>query len=262
VAAGLAVWSVMRGPERKRSVLRAAAAPGFTLAAGAALSVGIGATTAIFSVVNTVLLKPVSFRELDRIVWLQVVIPQGRNQGGFAAKCAHWRKQTTVVQDVAAFRNGLVNYTGVTCLNSSSGRGGDRVRALPGVEHAAATCCVTLEGGFSLPFVVANRSLDDGPFHGWGGWTTVSDGFVEVFRIPTRRGRVFTERDNSVGTPVVVINETLAQEFWPDGDRLTDRITIRRGVMQEFADEPERQIIGVVADIRDAGLNSNPPPRM
>ena len=140
--------------------------------------------------------------------------------------------------------------------------GVDRVRALPGVEHAAATCCVPLEGGFGLPFIIAGRPLDDGPFHGGGGWTTVTDGFFEVFRIPTRRGRVFTERDNSAGPPVVVINETMARQFWPDGDPLADRITIGRGVMQEFADEPERQIIGVVADIRDAGLNNDPQPRM
>ncbi|MCH7746727.1 MAG: ABC transporter permease [Acidobacteria bacterium] len=138
----------------------------------------------------------------------------------------------------------------------------DRVRALPGVEHAAATCCVPLQGGFGLPFVIAGRPLDDGPFHGGGGWTTVSDGFFEVFRIPTRRGRVFTERDGSGAPPVVVINETMASQFWPDGDPLADRITIGRGLMPAFADEPERQIIGVVADIRDGGLNTDPSPRM
>ena len=86
--------------------------PGFTLAAVAALALGIGATTAIFSVVNTVLLTPAPFPEPDRIVWLQVVSPQGRNQGGSPAKFAFWSRQTDVVEDVTAFRNGLVNYTG------------------------------------------------------------------------------------------------------------------------------------------------------
>ena len=141
-------------------------------------------------------------------------------------------------------------------------QGVERVRALPGVEHAAATCCVPLEGGFGLPFVIAGRPLDDGPFHGGGGWTTVSDGFFEVFRIPTRRGRVFTDRDGSAAPPVVVINETMANQYWPDGDPLADRLVIGRGVMQQFADEPERQVIGVVADVRDGGLNADPQPRM
>ena len=140
--------------------------------------------------------------------------------------------------------------------------GVDRVRALPGVEHAAATCCVPLEGGFGLPFIISGRPLDDGPFHGGGGWTTVSDGFFEVFRIPTRRGRVFTDRDGSGTPPVVVINETLADRYWPEGDPLAGRLVIGRGVMQQFADEPERQIVGVVADVRDGGLNAVPQPRM
>ncbi len=141
-------------------------------------------------------------------------------------------------------------------------QGVDRVRALPGVEHAAATCCVPLTGGFGLPFVIAGRPLDDGPFHGGGGWTTVSDGFFEVFRIPTLRGRVFTDRDGSGAPPVVVINETMANQYWPDGDPLAGRIVIGRGVMRQFADEPERQIIGVVADVRDAALNADPQSRM
>ena len=140
--------------------------------------------------------------------------------------------------------------------------GVDRVRAIPGVEHAAATCCVPLQGGFGLPFIISGRPLEDGPFHGGGGWTTLSDGYFEVFKIPVRRGRVFTERDNGAGPPVVVISEAMAQQFWPEGDPLEDRITIGRGVMPEFADEPERQIIGVVADIRNGGLNNDPQPMM
>ena len=86
--------------------------PGFTVAAVTALTLGIGVTTAIFSVVNAVLLKPAPFPESDRIVWFEVVSPQGRNPGGSPAKFAHWRQQTNVVQEVTAFRNGLINYTG------------------------------------------------------------------------------------------------------------------------------------------------------
>ena len=140
--------------------------------------------------------------------------------------------------------------------------GVDRLRAVPGVEHAAATCCVPLEGGFGLLFIISGRPLEDGPFHGGGGWVTVSDGYFEVFRIPLRRGRVFTDRDVGGTPPVVVINETMAERYWPDGDPLTGRLVIGRGVMQQFADEPERQIVGVVADVRDAGLDTDPQPRM
>ena len=76
------------------------------------------------------------------------------------------------------------------------------------------------------------------------------------------RGRAYTERDTGAAPPVVVINEAMAREFWPDGDPLEDRLVIGRGVMAEFADEPERQIIGIVGEVRDAGLNNDPGPRM
>src|SRR5690349_20478295 len=86
--------------------------PGFTLAAVAALTLGIGTNTAIFSVVNSVLLKPAPFPDPDRMVFFMNTSANGKGQGASPAKFQHWRDQTSVVQDVAAFRNGVVNLTG------------------------------------------------------------------------------------------------------------------------------------------------------
>ena len=138
----------------------------------------------------------------------------------------------------------------------------EKIRAIPGVEMASATCCVPLEGGYGLPFIVVGRPLTDGPFHGGGGWKTVSAGYFEVFRMPVKRGRVFNERDTKSSPPVCVINEAMAKRFWPKGDPLNDRLIIGRGVMREFADEPERQIVGIVADSRDGSLADDPGPEM
>ena len=139
--------------------------------------------------------------------------------------------------------------------------GVERLRAVPGVVEASATCCVPLEGGYGLPFRIVGRPAE-GPFHGGGAWKTVSPGYFEVFKIPVQRGRSFNESDDSRGQAVVVINEAMARQFWPEGDPLNDRLIIGRGVMREFAEEPERQIIGVVGDTRDGGLNSEPGPTM
>jgi putative ABC transport system permease protein len=140
--------------------------------------------------------------------------------------------------------------------------GVERLRALPGVVEASATCCVPLEGGYGLPFLVVGRPLTDGPFHGGGGWRTVSPGYFEVFGIPVKRGRTFNERDDKQGQAVVIINEAMARQFWPKGNPLHERLVIGRGVMKEFADEPEREIVGIVGDSRDGGLNSDPQPMM
>jgi len=140
--------------------------------------------------------------------------------------------------------------------------GVQRIRTLPGVQEASATCCVPLEGGYGLPFLIVGRPVPEGPFHGGGGWLTVSPGYFEVFQIPVKRGRTFNEHDTGGSLPVVVINAAMARRYWPKGDPLNDRLVIGRGVMQEFADEPERQIIGVVGDVRDGGLNNEPGPTM
>ncbi|HWF85695.1 MAG TPA: hypothetical protein VG222_12645 [Vicinamibacterales bacterium] len=86
--------------------------PGFTITAVAALTLGIGTNAAIFTVVNAVLLKPVPFPDPDRLVMLMNTAPQGSSPGASPAKFAHWRTQTSVLQDVSAFRTGVVNYTG------------------------------------------------------------------------------------------------------------------------------------------------------
>ena len=138
----------------------------------------------------------------------------------------------------------------------------ERLRAVPGVLEASATCCVPLQGGYGLPFLIVGRPLGDGPFHGGGGWYTVSPGYFEVFKIPVKRGRSFNDRDDSRAPAVVIINEAMARQYWPKADPLKDRLVIGRGIMREFADEPERQIIGVVGDSRDGGLNSDPQPQM
>jgi predicted permease len=139
--------------------------------------------------------------------------------------------------------------------------GVERLQAIPGVEVASATCCVPLEGGYGLPFIIVGRPLD-GTAHGGGGWLTISPGYFDVFRIPIKQGRAFTDRDTKGTPPVVIINEAMARQFWPKGNPLNDRLAIGRGVMREFADEPERQIVGVVGNVRDGGLNNDPRPTM
>ncbi len=136
----------------------------------------------------------------------------------------------------------------------------ERVRAVPGVEAAATSCCLPLEGGFGLGFIIVGRPLE-GPAHGGGGWVPVSPGYFDVFKISLLRGRDFTDRDAAGGGGVVIINQTMARQFWPQGDPLHDQLTIGRGVGPAFRESP-RQIIGIVSDVRNGALDQEPQPTM
>jgi putative ABC transport system permease protein len=140
--------------------------------------------------------------------------------------------------------------------------GTQHIQAIPGVLMASATCCVPLEGGYGLPFLVVGRPLDNGPFHGGGGWQTVSPRFFDVFKIPIVKGRAITELDNGASAQVVMINQAMAKRFWPKSDPLQDRIWIGKGIMSELATETPRQIVGIVGDVRDGALNRDPQPTM
>ncbi len=135
------------------------------------------------------------------------------------------------------------------------------VESLPGVTALASTCCLPLEGGFGLPLTIEGRPLTDGPFHGGASWHPVSPRYFQVFKIPLVHGRMFTERDDGGAVPVVLINEGLAKQFWPNSDAVGQRITIGKGIGPEFAEAP-REIVGIVGDVRGQGLNNNPDPIM
>src|SRR5271156_2081985 len=77
--------------------------PGFAIAAVAALALGIGANTAIFTVVNAVLLKPLSYPNADRIVAFLLTSPDGSNPIASIPKFHIWQQQTIVFKEVAAF---------------------------------------------------------------------------------------------------------------------------------------------------------------
>jgi predicted permease len=139
----------------------------------------------------------------------------------------------------------------------------ERMRAIPGVAQATATCCVPLQGGYGLPFNVIGRT-NDGPYTGGGAIMMSSSGYFETFEIPILRGRDFNDLDDASAPPVVIINQAMADEFWPDGDPLADQMLIGGGAgnMSELALEPVRQVIGVVGSVRAQGIASDPAPTM
>ena len=85
----------------------------FTSIAVITLALGIGANTAIFSVINELLLRPLPYRDADRVVMLWEVSSEGHHQNSTSrANYRAWREQSTSYQQLAAFTDQRSNLTG------------------------------------------------------------------------------------------------------------------------------------------------------
>jgi putative ABC transport system permease protein len=129
-----------------------------------------------------------------------------------------------------------------------------RVRQIPGVRSASAVSFLPFAGpGAATGFSVAGR-----PWPRPGEWPVadvrVCDGdYFQTMGIPLVKGRTFSEREQTVPSHVVVINETLAREMFPDEDPIGKRLFI-----QMMNDPPACEIIGVVGDVKHSGLDQQP----
>ncbi|HEV2349241.1 MAG TPA: ABC transporter permease [Terriglobia bacterium] len=123
-----------------------------------------------------------------------------------------------------------------------------RVRTAPGIEGAGLSD--------DLPLGV-NRSWDagaKGQAYAKGQYPEafprmVSDGYLGAMGIPLKAGRDFTEADNLAGPPVIIVNETLAKRLWPGQN------PIGQTIVNDCA--PERQVVGVVGDVRHIALEQS-----
>jgi predicted permease len=120
-----------------------------------------------------------------------------------------------------------------------------RVKAIPGVEGAGLTDALPLGGNrsWSAGAKGVAYSRENPPPDTFV--RIVSDGYFHAMGISLRAGRDFTEGDRDPNARVIIINETLARRLWPGQDPLGKTII--------FVD-PERQVIGVVSDVRHLAL--------
>jgi putative ABC transport system permease protein len=127
----------------------------------------------------------------------------------------------------------------------------ERLKALPGVESAAATTTLPLSGEWNWStFNIAGQ-----PTLGQGDalsaeWRGVSAGYFRTMGIPLLRGRPFKEADTQENSQVAIINEAMARRFWPGMDPIGQHLL--------SLDRPPkaREIIGIVGDIKSFGLDA------
>ncbi len=126
----------------------------------------------------------------------------------------------------------------------------EKIRALPGVTAAAATATLPGAGnGFTRsPAAVEGRPLPPVSERKIMLRSTLTPGFFAALDIPIKRGRDFTWRDRTEAPNVVIINETLAKELFPNENPLGHRLIT--GIQSV-----PREVVGVAADTRSQNIS-------
>jgi putative ABC transport system permease protein len=131
----------------------------------------------------------------------------------------------------------------------------DRLRSLPGVQAVAAGTMLPTEPSLQLSFELPSLPAPERPpADSEAQWRAISPAYFEVMRIPLLQGRSFSEADTSGVAPVAMVNQAFIRKYLSRPDAIGHQVLLGRGLGPQFTDNP-RQIVGVVADTRELGLN-------
>jgi putative ABC transport system permease protein len=135
----------------------------------------------------------------------------------------------------------------------------EKVRALPGVNSAGAISILPLSGGYSRTSIaieglaeMTNVLPQARPrIHP----RVVTPDYFQAMRIRLISGRLFAPQDDSAAPLVAMINQRAAQTYWPGQNPLGHRVQIGGGA-------PWREVVGVVGDVKDQGLDKDVNPEV
>jgi putative ABC transport system permease protein len=136
----------------------------------------------------------------------------------------------------------------------------DQLAATPGVEAAACIAPVPFGGSESdTSFSVVGRAPAAPGQEPVADYRLASVDYFRAMRIPVLSGREFSPADTATSAPVVVVNESLARRFFPNGDAL-DAYLVIGADPTDNPNPPPRRIVGVVGDAYHRSLDVRPGP--
>jgi predicted permease len=135
-----------------------------------------------------------------------------------------------------------------------------RVSAIPGVEGVAIGGSNSLPMGSArngFPFVIEGRPADSerSPVAEFAG---ISPDYFEILGTPLMQGRVFLDSDEPKSQPVAIIDQTLANRYWPGENPLGKHIQL----FQANPQNPWITIVGVVGDMKSDGFDAPAAPHI
>jgi putative ABC transport system permease protein len=125
-----------------------------------------------------------------------------------------------------------------------------RIRTLPGVAGAGMTTTLPMAGaGSTIHFNRAAYPPKGPDDYVMAGYRAVTPGYLSALGVPLRRGRMLSDRDRNGTRRVVVINESMARQYFPDRDPLGQRIQLGTEPSPDF---PTMEIVGIVGDVKQS----------
>ncbi|HKQ51685.1 MAG TPA: ABC transporter permease [Pyrinomonadaceae bacterium] len=122
----------------------------------------------------------------------------------------------------------------------------ERIKTLPDVEAVGIVNDLPLSDGYSTEsFDVEGQTVPPSEAPETTLQTMTPD-YLKAVKIPLVRGRAFEERELTESSPVVIVNETMARKFWPNGEAVGKRLRLGAG-----ADAPWLTVVGVTADVKE-----------
>ncbi len=133
----------------------------------------------------------------------------------------------------------------------------DRIRALPGVESAATIDSLPLQGGSTQPIMIEGRPIVQMADQPEVPVRRISADYLKTMHIPLVRGRNISVSDTATSTPVLLISQSLAKEFFPNEDPIGKHMTLE--LTDKYLEIPttQREIVGIVGDLKIEGLDSD-----
>jgi putative ABC transport system permease protein len=126
----------------------------------------------------------------------------------------------------------------------------EEIRAVPGVESAGAVSDLPLSGSVrSGSFNIEDRPSAPGEEGPHADIRSATPGYFETMKIQLIKGRFFTDQDTRTSRPVAIIDETLAEHYFPGEEPLGKRVEFQQGKTIW------REIVGVVARVKHKGLD-------
>jgi putative ABC transport system permease protein len=129
----------------------------------------------------------------------------------------------------------------------------ERMTAVPGISATTIVNRLPISGGEGNgDITIEGRPSGDGELGG-STFRHVMPNYFAVMGIPVVRGRVFEDRDDPSAGRIAIINAGFARRFWPNEDPIGHRIKIGPRDSATWL-----TIVGVVGDVRQAGLDTDP----